>query len=397
MQTNNTIGMIGPATPVEWTDYRDSGVDKAAMPPGIGGTPVNLLTRELLRRGRRVVLFTLDRKITEDIVLRGPKLTVHICPWRNDHPARDLFAAERRSLAAAVRKENVALLHAQWTYEYALAAQSTGLPTVITAHDAPWNVLRHNPIPYRMVRTVMAYQVLSRARRVVGVAPYVADHLRRYMLYRGPRLVIPNGMPESLFEHPAKERSDTRGTVFAASLVGWSGRKNSEALIEAFARVRATDPDSRLILFGSGHGAGEPAEAWSRERGMASGIEFVGQVSHAELLRRLAAEVHILVHPALEEAQPMALIEAMAMGIPVIAGKRSGGVPWTLDDGRAGVLVDVTHPEEIADQMLRLAADEGERRRWGEAGRRLAVERFHIRSVADAWEAQYEELLAQRR
>ena len=397
MQTNNTIGMIGPATPVELTDYLDSGVDKAAMPPGIGGTPVNLLTRELLRRGRRVVLFTLDRKITEDIVLRGPKLTVHICPWRNDHPARDLFAAERRSLAAAVRKEDVALLHAQWTYEYALAAQSTGLPTVITAHDAPWNVLRHNPIPYRMVRTVMAYQVLSRARRVVGVAPYVADHLRRYMLYRGPRLVIPNGMPESLFEHPAKERSDTGGTGFAASLVGWSGRKNSEALIEAFARVRATDPDSRLILFGSGHGAGEPAEAWSRERGMASGIEFVGQVSHAELLRRLAAEVHILVHPALEEAQPMALIEAMAMGIPVIAGKRSGGVPWTLDDGRAGVLVDVTHPEEIADQMLRLAADEGERRRWGEAGRRLAVERFHIRSVADAWEAQYEELLAQRR
>lgn len=387
---NITIGMIGPSTPTELVEFLDSSVAADRMPPGIGGTPVNLLTKELLRRGHRVALFTLDREVNEVVVYRGPRLTVHVCPWRTERPARDLFAVERRLLVAAVQRERPAILHAQWTYEYALAAQATGLPTVITAHDAPWNVLRHNPIPYRMVRTVMAYQVLSKARKVVGVAPYVADHIRRFMLYRGPRLVIPNGMPGSLFERLPRERSELGKAVFAASLVGWSGRKNGEALIEAFAKVRAVEPDSRLILFGSGHGPGEPAQAWAEERRIAAGIEFAGQVAHSELLRRLGEEVDILVHPALEEAQPMALIEAMAMGIPVIAGRDSGGVPWTLDDGRAGVLVDVTKPDEMAAQMLSLATNEDERRRWGNAGRQLALQRFHIRSVTEAWEQQYE-------
>ena len=331
------LGMLGPATPRELVEFLP-GTAPESLPPGIGGTPVNLLTRELLRRGQRIVLFTLDPALQREVVLRGPLLTVCIGPWRTDHPARDFFAAERRWLLQAIRREQPDLLHAQWTYEYGLAAQASRLPTVVTAHDAPWNVLRHNPIPYRMARTLMAYRAISRAPRVVAVSPYVTSHLQRYMLYRGPRLVIPNGMPAALFERTRLDRAPARdGITYAATLVGWSGRKNSEALIEAFAQTAQRYPAARLLLFGAGHGAGEPGERWARERGRSKGIEFVGQVGHGELLDRLAAEVDVLVHPALEEAQPMALIEAMALGIPVIAGRRSGGVPWTLDEGRAGM------------------------------------------------------------
>jgi glycosyltransferase involved in cell wall biosynthesis len=385
------IGMMGPATPRELVDYLPPGTCADDMPPGIGGTPVNLLTRELLRRGRRVALFTLDPKATKELILRGPQLTICILPWRAQGAARDFFAAERESLLKAVLREKPALLHAQWTYEYALAGLASGLPIVMTAHDAPWNVLRHNFIPYRMARTVMAYMALSRAKRVVSVAPYVAEHLKRYMLYRGPKLVIPNGMPSKLFESaPYAERS-INGATFGASLVGWSGYKNGEVLIEAFARVRSALPQARLVLFGSGHARGEAAEQWANARGNAAGIEFAGQVTHVELLSRLASEISVLVHPALEEAQPMALIEAMALGIPVIAGERSGGVPWTLDEGRAGILVDVTNPDQIAQAMLKLATDDSQRKAWGDKGHSFAKQRFHIRSVADAWEAQYEQ------
>lgn len=389
--------MLGPATPRELVEFLP-GTATESLPPGIGGTPVNLLTRELLRRGQRVVLFTLDPTLQREMVLRGPLLTVCIGPWRTDHPARDFFAAERRWLLHAIQREQPSILHAQWTYEYALAAQASRLPTVITAHDAPWNVLRLNPIPYRMARTLMAYRAISRAPRIAAVAPYVASHLKRYMLYRGPRLVIPNGMPAALFERRRLERAPADGGItFAAILVGWSGRKNGEALIEAFAKTLLRQPSARLLLFGGGHGVGEPGERWARERGWAKGIEFVGQIGHGELLDRLATEVDVLVHPALEEAQPMALIEAMALGIPVIAGRRSGGVPWTLDEGRAGVLVDVTKPAEIAQAMLGLAEDAREREAWGAKGHRFAQQRFHIAAVADAWQAQYSELEANGR
>lgn len=387
----NVLGMLGPISLADFREHLHAGVWRDDLPRGLGGTPVNLLTRELLRRGRRVVLFSLDPAVSDEIVLDGPSLRICIGPFRPKR-ARDFFAAERAYLRRAIVRERPRLLHAQWTYEYAMAAQASGLPHVITAHDAPLNVLRLNPIPYRVARTLMAYRVLSRARRVVAVAPHVERHLRRFMFFRGGAEVIPNGMPDSLFARRGAREGSAGGLTFASVLVGWGGLKNGQTAIEAFARVRQDLPGARFLMFGAGHGPGEPALAWARRRGLDSGIEFAGQTPHERMIGRVAAEVDALVHPALEEAQPMALIEAMALGIPVIAGESSGGVPWTLDGGRAGLLVDVRSPAEIAAAMLRLARDEAERRMWAERGFSLAQRRFHIRAVADAYERVYDEL-----
>jgi len=56
---------------------------------------------------------------------------------------------------------------------------------------------------------------------------------------------------------------------------------------------------------------------------------------HGDLLIKLAENIDVLVHPSLEEAHCMAVIEAMAMGMPVIGGRSSGGIPWTLAEGEA--------------------------------------------------------------
>ena len=89
----------------------------------------------------------------------------------------------------------------------------------------------------------------------------------------------------------------------------------------------------------------------------------------------------------------MALIEAMSLGIPVIAGKASGAVPWTLDDGRAGCLVDVTNPAAVARAMADMVESPGLVMELGARGRALAERRFHIRSVADSYEQIYDELI----
>jgi glycosyltransferase involved in cell wall biosynthesis len=109
-------------------------------------------------------------------------------------------------------------------------------------------------------------------------------------------------------------------------------------------------------------------------------------------MARVGSEVDVLVHPSLVEAQPMALIEAMVRGIPVIGGESSGGVPWTLDHGRAGRLVDVRSPEAVAQAMLEFAADPELRQGYAERGLALARQRFHIVSVADAYQAVYAQL-----
>lgn len=389
-----TLGMVGPAVPREFAEHLHAG-QSDALPAGLGGSPVNLLTRELLHRGQRVVLFTLDRELHEPRVFDGPNLRIVVGPYRPRARARalDLFRAEREFLLDAIRRERPDVLHAQWTYEFAWPAQQSGLPLVVTAHDAPLKVLRFNPSPYRLLRTLMAYRVLAKARRVVGVAPHVSDHLRRYMLYRGPHQVIPNGMPEALFGMRARTRVPAPGVVFATVLAGWGAYKNGRAAVEAFADVRARHPDARLLMFGGDHGPGQLAEQFARGHGLEAGIDFVGALPHGELLRNLADRVDVLVHPALEEAQPMVLIEAMALGIPVIAGRSSGGVPWTLDGGRCGRLVDVRDPRQIAGAMCELIDDAAARSAIGQAGNALARERFHIAAIADAYEPIYGELL----
>jgi glycosyltransferase involved in cell wall biosynthesis len=365
------------------------------VPHGLGGSPVNLLARELHRRGWRLLIVTLSPDIQDEVILEGENLKICVGPDRPKH-ARDFFAEERSYLTSVLRREQPDIVHAQWTYEYALSAQASGLPHVITAHDAPISVLRLNFIPYRIVRTLMSYWVLSCARRVVSVSPYVANHLSRYMLYRGLDEVIPNGMPESLFTRHTAERIVDQPITFATILGGWGGRKNGQVAVEAFARMRSQQPDAKLIMFGAGHGPGEAGHLWARERGLESGIEFVGQIPYSKVMERLATEVDVLVHPSLEESFGMIFLEAMALRIPTIGGQNSGAVPWVLDHGKAGLLVDVTDPEDVAMAMIRLANNANERRELGHRGRDYAEANFHIRIVADGYERIYCELLGER-
>jgi L-malate glycosyltransferase len=387
-----TVGLMGPIETASFQDIFSLKNNVQSYPKGLGGSPVNLMARELHRRGYTVVLYTLDPTVDDEVIIRGERLTIYFGTFRSNR-ARDFFTKEIKWLTATVLKHPSDILHAHWTYEYALSAQATGLPYLVTAHDAPLNILKHNLIPYRIVRTLMAYKAILKTTHLSAVSPYVANHLKKYFFYYRPIRVIPNGMPDSIFNRVRSQKSKNSPVVFASILSGWSGLKNSEAAIHAFSIVRKSNPNCCLLMFGAGHGVGEEAEHWANSRGLADSIEFVGYLPYQQLIERLCNEVDILVHPALEEAQPMSMIEAMSVAIPVIAGERSGGVPWTLDYGNAGVLVDVRKPEQIAKAMLELMMNFQERHRVGHAGLALAKQRFHISIVTNAYLKVYEDIL----
>jgi L-malate glycosyltransferase len=390
------VGMLSPITVADYRSLLHPGAWRDGLPVGMGATPTNLLCRELAARGQRLTIFTHDPAVKDEVVLDGDNLRICIGPYGGPpgrRPARDFFRVEREYLLRTIARERPDLLHAQWTYLYALAAQASGLPHLITAHDAPLNVLRHEFIPYRVAHTLMALRVVSRARHVVSVSPYVADHLRRWMFYRGEQAVIPNGMPQSLFDRPPAPQRDGGPVRYATILNGWSTLKNGRAALAAFAEVRRRRPGDELVMIGYGHGPGEAAEAWARRAGVDAGVRFAGYLPHEAALRCLADEVDVLVHPSLEESFSMVIAEASALGLPVIGGSRSGAVPWTLDEGRAGLLVDVRSPAELAGAMLELAGSAELRDAWGRKGRENALHRFHVGVVAEAYQAAYARLV----
>jgi len=388
-----TIALVGPIETAEFLDILRLPANQP-YPKGTGGSPVNLLALELHKRGYNLLLCSEDPTVADEVTLQGERLNIRYVHCR-ERPARTFFREESKRMTKVLLEENPDFIHAHWTYEYALAAEATGIPCLITSHDAPINVLKLNFIPFRIARTFMAYVAVWKARHLSSVAPYVAAHLKKYLFYRKPITIIPNGMPEKFFNRVRADKNPDSPLTFASILVGWSGRKNTEAAIQAFSLFKKQRPDSRLIIFGGGHGPGEAAEQWAKALGIEQGVEFAGHIAYAELVERLSNEVDVLVHPALEEAQPMSLIEAMSLSIPVIAGKNSGGVPWTLENGAAGVLVDVTKPEEIAAAMLDLSSNIVKRKQIGLAGYEQARKKFHISVVTDAYLELYQAILSE--
>jgi glycosyltransferase involved in cell wall biosynthesis len=102
----------------------------------------------------------------------------------------------------------------------------------------------------------------------------------------------------------------------------------------------------------------------------------------------------ILLHPALEEACPMAILESMALGLPVVAGIRSGGVPWVLDEGRAGFLTDVRKPQRMTETLLKCITQPNLRTSKQDDAYRRVLDIFSPESVARQYEQLYGQAVA---
>jgi glycosyltransferase involved in cell wall biosynthesis len=141
-----------------------------------------------------------------------------------------------------------------------------------------------------------------------------------------------------------------------------------------------------LVVFGGAQRNGK-----TRQAGLP--IEFRGVQPRSDFLDQLAAEIDIWVHPSRIEAHSLTICEAIQAGCPVIAGRASGGVPWTLEYGRAGVLVDVENPSEIAEAMVALVNHRERALDLVSYGRRMIRDQLSPDRVARMHLDYYEDLM----
>lgn len=345
--------------------------DVGPVPNGYAGAPLTgIIIGELLRLGHRVTGITTDGSLPlagGTVRLEGPGFTFLVCParrraWRpngwNLGRAVDFFARERRLITQAIVESAPDIVHAHWSYEFALAALDQSAPHLITCHDSPAAVLRFTRSFYRALRYLMAHRVFRQGREFTTVSDYMAREL-------GPAIghapeVIPNPVAAYVFEL-GKSRSVTTRRRVAMVSNGWDRLKNPEIAIRAFALWKEVEPTAELHLFGSDFGPGETAQRWSKSQGLSAGLNFHGRMPHHDLVTFLA-DMDAFLHPSLEESFGVVLAEAMALGLPVVAGRDSGAVPWVLGTDGAGhcttgILTDVRDVVEV-ENALRNIFDE---------------------------------------
>jgi glycosyltransferase involved in cell wall biosynthesis len=383
------IALAGPAQLAPLHSWLDLPPAHGRLPRGGTNTSVTLLARGLLDRGHDVVLVTLDRSILGEVVLDGSALRVRIGPYRSRRRARDAFRAERVYLAGALRREAPDLVHAHWTYEYALGALCTGLPTLVSVRDWAPIGLRLHPQPYRVMKVLMHARTLTRGEHFTVTSPIMQQRVGRWLRREVP--IIPNAVSDEMFD-ATERRLDTAAPTILAVNNGAGPRKNIAVLLQAFRLVRDWNPACHLRLVGEGYGPGGPAHRWAVTRDLSSGVEFDGSVPH-ERVPALMRQADLFVHPSLEESFGIVLIEAMGQGLPVIAGARSGAIPWVLDGGRAGVLTDVTSPRLLADAIVSVLSDGEAWVQYSRKGFAHAWQHFRLSSVVDDYLQMYDRVL----
>lgn len=376
------IGLLGPVATADLAASLDGG---AGLPAGQAGSPVTLLAVELLRLGHEVRIWSLDDGIDAPVHAEGPGLSISYLPKRSGGRGRDAYAAEVRWLRQALAQgTDVDVLNAHWSYEFALAALGRPEPVVVTVHDWAPTILRYSFDPYRLARLTMFARTHLRRPPMTTPSPYLQRLLRRWGL--GTATVVPNGVPVDAFANGPRSRGD--GCRLVAVARGFDRRKNTATLLRAHAVLRR-DLDAHLTIFGAAHEPDGPAAVWARTHGLADGVSFAGEVPYAQV-RQAMASADLFLHPAREESFGMVLVEAMAQGTPVVAGRDSGAVPWVCADG-AGVLVDVESPEAIAGAAHDLLADTAAWEAQGAAGLASARRRFGMDAVAGGYLRVYEE------
>ena len=231
--------------------------------------------------------------------------------------------------------------------------------------------------------------------RVICVAGRVADFAAQTIGISPDKLVvIHNGIPLEDFQ--PGDRVVARaglGIPTSACVVGTVGRlhpvKGTSYLLEAFADLAPGHAEAILLLVGDGPQRTQ-LEELARCLGVSERVRFLGNRSDVS---RLLQAMDVFVLASVWEGMPNAALEAMAVGLPVVA-TGVGGTPEAVVDGETGLLVPPRDPDGLAQAIARLLRDPELWRTMGQAGRRRVEQHFSVEQMVRQTERLYEELLS---
>lgn len=351
------IGISGPIY-IPSINLKYTG-DRSKWPIGVGGVPVNHLINALLELGYRLSVFSSSPEIGigKSFEWHEDNISIYIGPFREKARIRvfDFFAVERDYLKNTILKAKPDFVHAHWQYEWALGSIDSGIPTLVTCHDSPVHIFKAQPDAYRFFRLIMAFIVLKRSTYLTTVSHNCAQGLK--LISSKKIQIIPNFEPDDVFLLYKPKQINQNGKFSIAMINnGFTKLKNVTVGIKAFDKFRNKHPNAELHLFGKSFADGEEAYQWSKSQMSIENIYFHGELTFDALMKELS-HMDLFLHTSKQESFGMALVEAMAMGIPVIAGKNSGGPEWILKEG-GGLLVDITNVDEVYKALVKLVDSE---------------------------------------
>ncbi len=348
------------------------------------------LARGLRAQGITVDFVSLyDREDTSDSGRREfPLNDIHVETLGKRHGA-DPRAVVRLRRAIGQRRPDIVHVH-QHAVRYVLAATMgrTRTHVVHTLHTI-------ESAQRSWVNNVLHLAARVAAVETVAVAPAVASSYTATGRYRELR-VVPNGIDIRRFHADSAAGSSWRrrvgidpAAVVFVCVARFHPLKDHELLVRAFADLAAECRDAVLVLAGDGP-TRQTIESEVGRLGIASQVRFLGATGDVVSVLQ-GSDVFVLA--SRWEGHPLSILEAMAVGLPIIA-PCVGGIGEIVSSGVNGTLVAAGDETMLAAAIRRLYESTTERHELGRRAREIAVESFSLEVMTDAYLAIYQHLVA---
>lgn len=333
--------------------------------------------------------------------LHGRTANVEIIPdlGREIRPLRDVQTLSR--LVALMRRIRPHVVHTHTAKAGAVgraAAILAGVPVVV--HTYHGHVLRGYFSPaktavYRGIERSLAWKT----DRLLAVTTRVRDELIEMGVGMASQYrAVPLGFDLAPLLAAERRRGELRAElgVGDAPLVGIVARlvpiKAHEVFLAAVAEVRRHVPDVRILIVGDGE-LRQALEQQTAALGLTDAVRFLGWRADID---RLYADIDVVALTSRNEGSPVALIEAMASGLPVVSTD-VGGVADVVEHGVSGLLAPMDDAPAVARHILTLLANPDMRRTMGQHGRAKVAATYDAGRLVTDIETLYEDLLREKR
>ncbi|MBT3177667.1 MAG: glycosyltransferase [Desulfobacula sp.] len=290
-----------------------------------------------------------------------------------------LISAGILSAVHLVIKKKIDLLHAYWIVPGGFMAAITGMltckPVVATAAGSDLNIAASNKIV-----AVFAWFTLKRISNLISVSRPLEKKALLLGIPQSKSMVIPGpvGIDMESYTSPAclnKRSSKNIQLLYTGNL---ESPKRVDTIIKAAGRLKEKGIKFHLTIAGEGP-LQKDLEDLAISLGIKSLVKFKGRISH-DKIPELMQEHHIFLHCSENEGLPVAIMEAMAAGLPVIAAK-VGGVPELVKNGVTGYGLNFDDDKGFADKIMQLYQIDHTRIKMGHQARSLVDERFNKKKI----------------
>lgn len=326
-------------------------------------------------------------ELAEAAVARG--LNVQVFPCRGRFDPRTI--SEVRKFIHN-KRPNLVHSHGYKSNFYALIGNRGTIPWVVTNHL--WK---------RTTRSLKLYACLDSflikyASKIIAVSDEIASEMSALGIPSNKLVVIDNGVQLNRFS--GDKRNDAlrqsfgidEGCRIIATVASLTEEKGHSHLIQAAHSVISSFPKTRFLFIGDGPKRHQLEKKVS-ELGLEQKIIFAGS---RQDVPQILSMTDLFVLPSLKEGLPMALLEALAASLPVVA-TNVGAIPKVIEDGHSGVLVQPGDAKELAKAIMDLLANPQKANRLAKNAHRKVKQQFSSERMAEKYIDVYQDVLGIRR